>query len=155
LDEANHGEKKEKKRSRGRGEKHTLGKETYIVFSSNAGVAGPGESTIIVSISSVQTTISGAMSSEACVESCWTDFGAASGSDKVLAGGDKGLAELASEVRVERRESKSLPRRPFPEPLDCRVRECGEFPIISVETTDHWLGGSGFRDIWRRAGRRC
>lgn len=122
-----------------------------------AGVAGPGESTIMVSISSVQTTISGAMSSEAFGESCWTDLRLASGSDKVLAGGDRGLAGLASEMRAERRESRSLtPRRkPFPEPLDCRVRERGEFPIISVETTDHWLGGGGFRDIWRRAGRRC
>jgi hypothetical protein len=109
-----------------------------------------------VSISSVQTTISGAMSSEAFGEWRRGDFEAASGSDLALVGGDKGLAGLESEVRVERRESISLAalRRPFPDPLDCRVRGRGEFPIISVETTDHCVGGGGFRDIWRRGGRR-
>ena len=140
----------------------------YAIFSSSAGstagageMAGSGESTIMVSISSVQTTISGAMSSRACGESVWTDFGPASISDQALAGGDKGFAGLASEVRgevrVERRESRSLPppRRPFPEPLDCRVRDRGEFPIISAETMDHWFRGVSSRDIWRRAGRRC
>lgn len=137
---------------------------SYVIFSSSAGstagageMAGSGESTIMVSISSVQTTISGAMSSRACGESLWP----ASISDQALAGGDKGFAGLASEVRgevrVERRESRSLapPRRPFPEPLDCRMRDRGEFPIISAETIDHWFGGVCSRDIWRRAGRRC
>ena len=96
-----------------------------------------------VSMSSVQTTISGAISSEAFGECRPGDFGPASRSDRELIGGDNGLAGLASEVRVERRESVSLAplRRPFPDPLDCRVRGRGECPIISVETTDHGLGG--------------
>jgi hypothetical protein len=111
-----------------------------MAFSSTAGVAGvvgvasSGESTTMLSICSVQTTISGAMSSEPFVESCWTAFDVASGTDRVLADGDTGLVELASEVRVERRRSISLAplRRPFPEPLDCLVRDRGGFPIISV-----------------------
>lgn len=43
---------------------------SYVIFSSSAGgTTGSGESTIMVSISSVQTTISGAMSSRAFSES--------------------------------------------------------------------------------------
>jgi hypothetical protein len=124
---------------------------TYTAFSSAAGagagvvgVADSGESTTMLSISSVQTTISGAMSSEPFAESCLIALGTASGSDAVLAGGDGGLAGLASEVRGERRESISLAaprRRPFPEPLDCLVRDFEEVPIISAETTDPWVGG--------------
>ena len=119
---------------------------TYTAFSSTTGagagvvgVADSGESTTMLSISSVQTTISGAMSSEPFAESSRIALGAASGSDAVLAGGDGGLAGLASEVRGERRESISLAprRRPFPEPLDCLVRGFEGVPIISVETTDH------------------
>jgi hypothetical protein len=111
-----------------------------MAFSSTTGVVGvvdvasSGESTTMLSICSVQTTISGAMSSEAFVESCWAVFGAESRSDGLLADGDTGLVELANEVRVERRKSISLAplRRPFPEPLDCLVRDRGEFPIISI-----------------------
>lgn len=50
-----------------------VGTSTYIAFSSGAGVAGvavSGESTIMLSISSVQTTISGAMSSRPFPDSC-------------------------------------------------------------------------------------
>ena len=74
-------------------------------------------------------------------------MGTPSGSgDRVLAGGEGGLAAVEEQasseavvVRVRRRESRSLAplRRAFPtEPLDCRVRERGEFPIISVPATD-------------------
>jgi hypothetical protein len=113
-----------------------------------AGLAGWGESAITVSISSVQTTISGAISSKLWTESCRGPFGgSASGSEIVLAGGDKGLAGQASEVLVERRESMSLTalRKPLPEPLSCLVRVLEEFPIISTWTTSDELSRVGRR----------
>jgi hypothetical protein len=99
-----------------------------------AGVAASGESTIMSSMFSVQTTISGAISSGSFGEWCRIAFAKASGSDEVLAGGDGGLAGLSSEVRVGRRESRSLAplRRPFPEPLGCLVRDFEECPILPV-----------------------
>jgi hypothetical protein len=124
---------------------------TYMAFASSRAVmvglvglaelVGSGDSDVIVTKSSVHTMISGAMSSEEA-ESCRVVFRAAPISDRMVVGDDTDLAELESEVRVERRESSALTplRRPRPGPLDCRVRALEEFPILSVCTTGHSFG---------------
>lgn len=84
-------------------------------------------------MSPVQTTISGAMSSERLVGLRLVVSRSASRSGEVQGGDNEGLERLASEVRVERRESGALTpfkRRPFPEPIDCLRRILEGFPII-------------------------
>lgn len=115
---------------------------TYEIFSSTpalAGVAASGESTIMSSsISPVQTTISGAISSEPFIEEGFVDGQTCSGSEEaLLTAGDRDFAGLAmTEMRVERRGSKSLTppfiTMAFPKRLDCDVRDLGEAPIIAI-----------------------
>jgi hypothetical protein len=112
----------------------TLG--TYMTFSC-VGVVDPlDESTVMSCIVSVQTTISGAISSEPPVEPRRGNGGVEVEFD-IPTAGDSVLAGRTGEERVERDESGSLSpfEDRFPMPLACPVRLRGVVPIISRPLT--------------------